>query len=231
MASRYELNHQHRGLDVDGSPILENPKFGDVKGGNYTEFETNGTMIAKGAATCFKDVNRSIQTGRVSSSNAPTWTTFVGNLSLYRFAVNDYIQIAPFELDHDWKQPSTLEFHLHWATNGTDISDRFVKWEIEYTFANSQNSGGTPTVFSTPTIITVETKIPANTPDRTHIYSSIGTLLPSTSIIGCQIITRLRRIASTGTAPTSNPFAIEQGIHYEVDTIGSKSRMHKYEED
>ena len=126
MATRNELNHQHSGIDVDGSPVLANPKFGDVKGGDYTEFQTDGTMIAKGAATCFKDVNTSIQTGRTGASNAPTWATFVGNLFLYSFAVNDYIQIAPFEIMHDWKQPSPIEFHLHWATNGTDTTDRYV---------------------------------------------------------------------------------------------------------
>lgn len=229
MATRYELNHRHRGLDVDGSPVLDYPKkFGNVKGGDYTEFQPDGTMIAKGAATCYNDVNTSIQTGRTGASNAPTWATFVGNISLYMFAVNDYIQIAPFELMHDWKQPSPIEFHLHWATGGTDTTDRYVRWEIEYTFANQLGGGGTPTVFGTPTIVTVETKIPANTPARTHMYSSVGTLFPATSIIGCQILTRLRRIASTGTAPTSNPFAIQQGIHYEVDTIGSKGLMNKY---
>lgn len=229
MATKYENEHQHRGIDVDGSPVLENPKFGDVDGGNYSEIQTDGTYFAHGKGTCFKDINTSIQTGRVSASNAPTWAVFRGSIYQYQFAINDYIQIAPFEMMHDWLQPSPIEFHLHWATGGTDTTDRFVRWEIEYTFSNTLDDGGIPTAFPATTIVSAETKIPANTADRTHMYTSITTCFSPTSIIGCQILTRLRRITATGgSAPSSNPFAIQQGLHYEVDSLGSKSYMSKY---
>ena len=39
---------------------------------------------------------------------------------------------------------------------------------------------------------------------------------------------RIRRIAEdTGTAPTADPFVLDVGIHYEIDTVGSRERASK----
>lgn len=220
------LTHQHDG--EDGSSILANPKFGDVAGGNYTEFGTDGGMRSHGGAARYDDINTSIVSGMVAASNAPTWAAFVGNLNQYQFAVNDYIHLSTEEITHEWEEGSEIEPHLHWATGGLDSTDRYVKWEIEFSIASTRSSGGSTKSFSSTTVLTVETLIPANTPSRTHMYSSFGAVSIPGEKVGLCVISRIRRLASAGTAPSANPFALQQGIHISKDTLGSRGRLEKY---
>ncbi|KKL10333.1 hypothetical protein LCGC14_2556920, partial [marine sediment metagenome] len=51
----------------------------------------------------------------------------------------------------------------------------------------------------------------------------IGDDTTSNFVQGAIIKGRIRRIASTGTEPTSDPFLTEVGIHIESDTIGTRT--------
>jgi hypothetical protein len=199
-------------------------RFGDAT--NYTGFEADGTMVAHGTATTYNDIQFAISSGKVAAANAPTWTAFVGNLYEYAFALNDYIDCGSQEVPHGYLEGSDMEIHVHWATNGLDTTDRFVRWQIEYTIANMA-SVAPFSVFTSTTTVFADTTIPANTTSRSHIYTSIATI-PGTGIkIGAQIKLRIRRLAASSTAPTSNPFALQVGIHYQQDTIGSRTATSK----
>ena len=64
-------------------------------------------------------------------ATAPTLTTFIGNIEQYTFDnTNDYV-IGATELTHSYKEGTDISAHLHWATNGLDITDRTVKWRLE----------------------------------------------------------------------------------------------------
>ena len=158
--------------------------------------------------------------GKTGTSNVPTWQSFVGNLTAYGFAVDDYLE-STAELLHSYKEGTALEIHIHWATNGLDVDARAVKWEVEYTIAN-ENTG----VFTTNTLLTGQTTIAANTADRTHLDTSMSATIAGTGRkIGDVILFRVRRIAATGglSAPSANPFGLNLGIHYEKDTLGSRA--------
>lgn len=143
-----------------------------------------------------------------TGTNVPTLTTFSGNIKQYTFAVNDEI-FGTSEVTHLYKEGTNLMPHIHWATNGTNTTNRYVKWELEYSWAN-RNS---PTAFTSPTVISIEALIPANTTALTH-YSSQLLEIDGTNIkIGAYLCWRVRRITSTGTAPTNNPFGLAFGIH------------------
>jgi hypothetical protein len=150
-------------------------------------------------------------------------TTFKGNIKRYTFAVNDYLPLTDAEVMHSYKEGSNLEFHIHWATNGLEGTDAYVKWEIEYTYANQDPGDGVGDAFQTPTVITAEQLIPANTPDRTNMYTLVGTLIDASLNFGATVSVRIRRIASTGTAPAADPFGLMVGIHIEQDTMGSRT--------
>ena len=175
----------------------------------------------------FDDVNASISSGKVGASNSPSWSSFIGNLYEYTFAVNDYIDLGAVELPHSYKEGSNFEIHVHSATNGLDVTDRGIKWEIEYAIQNDNYSAGIGTAWSAATVVSAETTIPANTPNRSGVYTSVATITGTGIKMGAHIKMRLRRIASTGTAPTNNPFAIQVGIHYELDTLGSRTTTAK----
>lgn len=187
-----------------------------------TSFEADGTMVFNGAATVFDDLPPiPLLSQRVGGANNPTLTVFKGNIQLLTFAINDYVYFN-YEILHGYREGSNLSAHIHWATQGTDITDRYVKWEVEFTIANAKIVAPFDSLFPTETIVTAETIIPANTGSIAHIIASFGSVAGIGLKIGAYICGRIRRIAASSTAPTSNPFGITLGFHYEQDTGGSR---------
>ena len=210
---------------INGKVSKAGDTIGDFAGGDYTHIEADGTIKFNGAATVFNDLQFSISSGKVSAVNAPTWSTFKNNLSEYTFAVNDFIDCGAQEIPHSYKSGSDMDIHVHWSNNGVDGTDRAVKWEIEYTIANYTTP--TPTAFPTTTVVSAETTIPAGTTSISHFKTFVGTISGTGLTYGASIKLRLRRIASAGTAPASDPFALQVGIHVEEDTIGSRTATSK----
>lgn len=197
-------------------------KFGNIREGNYSEFEDDGTYKMVGDATVWNDLPPStLSVQKLGGAGAdPLLAAFVGNTQQYTFAVNDLVPAVETEVLHEYKEGTNLSIHLHWATNGVDGTDRAVKWQVEYTFANGSSSG--TYAFPSTTTASAEITIPANTTDRTHFISNIGTVNGSSLKIGAYIITAVSRIASAGTAPSNNPFCLALGYHAEQDTLGSR---------
>ena len=176
-------------------------------------------LTLKDKAVVYEDVNTSVASGKTGGANTPTWSSFTTNTSAYTFAVNDYIDLATIEVPHCAKEGDTLFVHLHMANNGVDVTARAVKYEIFYTYALPDN--GTQQ-FSTESSISYEQTIPANTPDKSAFYIPVGIIYDANMKVGTQIKMRLKRIASTGTAPTNNPFLGQVGVHYKKDSEGSR---------
>lgn len=196
--------------------------FGSVT--NYTELATDGSLTMYGDATVFQDVNTGFAGAKVPAVNNPTWTTFIGNINAYTFAVSDYVDVEALEVPHGWKEGTAIEIHIHWATNGNnDATVRGVKWEVEYTWANMLSAGGT-TAFGSIAAVSNETSIAASEPTLTHKYTSVLSFTPVGGKVGMYIKLRIKRIASvTNTAPASNPFGLAVGIHCELCRIGSRT--------
>lgn len=162
---------------------------------------------------------------RVPAANAPTWTPFVGNLNRFTFGINDLLEVDSETL-HGYSESSGAFWHIHWATNGIDGTARQVNWEIEYTIANAEDAV-IGDVFPAPTIINLEATIPANTPDRSHIFTGIGEIDMTGIVIGAYIVARVRRIAAAGTDPSNDPFGIAVGIHQLNNSLGSRQEFIK----
>lgn len=208
----------------EATSIAKGLKYGGTST-DYTEFEADGTLKMNGSATVWNDWNLSRDFTATAGAGVPTRNTLVGNIVKDQFAVNDALQYMSTELLHDWKEGSDMQIHIHWATGGlNDTTVRGVKWEVEYTVCNPLESGVSPTVFTAAATQSLEVSIPAAQPDRTHRVSTIYTIPGSTLKIGAQLLMRLKRIASvTNPAPAADPFVISFGVHFEADTLGSRS--------
>ena len=188
--------------------------------GDYTTIEPDGTIKFNGAATVWGDIDFPILI-RTTGAGIPTLSTFNGNLQMPQWAVNDFNQCESQEFVHEWKEGSTCYFHLHLNTNGLDATNRYVKFEIEYAY--SANG-----VWQFPAVVTTaDILIPANTANKTQIIMPLFNFTPSTSKIGDHVIARLKRVASTGLAPTNNPFIPMLQMHIEKDTFGSRNMTTK----
>jgi hypothetical protein len=160
---------------------------------------------------------------KTTGAGKPTLASFSGNINQWTMAVNDITELRPTELKHDWKEGTEIEIHVHWASNGVDGTNRGVKWEIDYTWSNGAMHATAPTAFAAKTTLSVETQIPANTPDKTYFYTSVVSFTPATGKIGAGLLMSLKRIASViDPTPANSPWVIMVGVHYQINTIGSR---------
>ncbi|KKK66175.1 hypothetical protein LCGC14_2966720, partial [marine sediment metagenome] len=195
-------------------------------GTNEIQISATGDMLFVGTATVFNDIVISLSAARVPAANAPTWSNFISNLNAYTYGLNDFQEFTS-EIDHSYKEGSTIEFHVHGATNGLEGVDKTIKFEIEYELIDNQTSGDFGDVYTGTTIINGEIIIPASTADKTSWVVNVGTDASGNFLQSSTLKGRVRRIASTGTEPASDPFVIQVGIHIEEDTVGSRTVLAK----
>lgn len=148
-----------------------------------------------------------------TGAGKPTYSTWNTDYDALTWNVNDKASTEYQEFFHRGKENQSGSVHLHCVTNGSDSTDRYIKWEVKVTWAPLDS------VFPASTTLTVETLIPANTPANTHLILSMGTILLTK--IATHIKMSIKRIASTGTAPSWNPICEQAHIHVLCDSAGS----------
>lgn len=157
-------------------------------------------------------------------STAPTLATFVTDVEQFTFdATNDYV-IGTTEIPHNWKEGTVIYPHIHWATNGTNATDRGVQWQLKWTVGDGMET------FSSQITSVIDVTIPLATADRYHFISEFGTTMNGANLkIGAIICWRLDRIATAHAngGPANDPFALSIGFHGEMDTVGSRQRFIK----
>jgi hypothetical protein len=160
---------------------------------------------------------------RTTGTGIPTLTAINGNITMPEWAVNDYNVCESEEFIHEWKEGSPCYWHIHLTTNGSDVDDRYVRFELEYGY----NDGNGTTWTFPSTVDSGDLLIPAGTADKTMLILSIGNFTPTNAKIAGHIVARLKRIASSGTAPTNNPWIPMLQMHIEKDTMGSRQMTSK----
>jgi hypothetical protein len=211
-------------VGVSDTQTLTNKKFGGVS--DYSSFEADGTLLFTGAATVWDDLPPIPIINSRTGSTAPDLAIFIGTIQQFTFQVNDFVYGA-YELVHGYKTGSEIDIHIHWAMNGTYVTDRAVKWQVEYSVVNLKAAAPFNNPFPATTTVSAEQVIPANSSDRCHVITEIGHIPGGSIAMGAYIVWKLTRIAAAGTAPSAEPFALAIGFHVEMDTVGSRSELVK----
>ena len=154
---------------------------------------------------------------RTTGTGIPSLTTLQGNVTAPQWEVNDYNVCEGQELIHGWKEGSTVYWHVHFITNGSDGTNRYVKWTVEWFWVNINGVLSDTITTTSPDIL-----IPANTTSKTMFIGSIGSYTLTNARIGGHVFARLTRVAASGTAPSNNPWCSMLQMHVEVDTLGSQ---------
>ena len=76
-------------------------------------------------------------------------------------------------------------------------------------------------VFPATTTVSLETTIPAGTTSKTNKYISIGTISGTGLESGDSVKMQLKRIASSGTEPSNDPFVLMVGFHLRQEKLGT----------
>ena len=173
----------------------------------------------------FNDLPPAPIVGARLGSTAPTIATFVSDIEQYTFdASNDYI-IGASEVIHWYDEGTDIEAHVHWNSNGSEVGDTYVNFQLKYSLLHVGAAAG-----AQQTITTGDTVIAGGTADRFGFMTPFTDLIDgSTLTIGDYIVFRFERIALTGGGadPAADPFVIAVGFHAEGDSTGSLTRYTK----
>lgn len=193
------------GLSDDSSVIDETgiKSFGDAR-----KWDDVGNIN-------FVNIRPSVAAG--SPSLNPTGIGF----SAPQFAPGDSMEGAT-ELFHKFVNGDSSEYHFHYWTGGTDVTQRYTMWTA--TFWSFNNSDSVTYLFSS----TIEDTIPANTRTMQQRTKTFGRQATPSLNIGAIIVGKIKReTALGGAAPTANPFGAILGVHRRVDSFGSASTYTK----
>jgi len=196
---------------------LNNIKFGDAS--NYSTFEADGTLLMVGNATVWDDVRVSLVT-RGSGGVNPLFSQIQGTLYAYKFSgTADNEIFFEVQMPHGWKEGTTIYPHVHWASNGTSKGN--VTWGLDYEWQNINGtfSGTTSNIF---------TSVAAVGTAKNQQITDIGAngITEADKKISSMILCRLYR-AGNSDANNDECFLLAFDIHYEVNTLGSRTTLVK----
>lgn len=186
-------------------------KIGDITGGNYTEIETDGTLVFVGDATVWEDANIDLSPLQ-SGGSAPGFTNVASTgIRCRSFAVNEEVD-GSLEIPHSYKLGSNMTAHIHFITETAPTGTDHVKWQLKYAIVNKDGI-----VSSSATIDTGD--IAVDTQNKR--YDANFTTLITNDALGGQLIFNLKRIAAAGDAYAGELQTLTFGFHYESDMGGS----------
>lgn len=125
-----------------------------------------------------------------------------------------------FEIQHDYKEGTDISFHIHWQGKAAPSGTDYVQWELTYTIARF---GAT---LDAATTIVIETPIDTQYEMITSVFPIISGTTGGNNggpiQMGDQFLMKIERIAAAGDAYSGDALVMTAGLHYEVDTMGSR---------
>jgi len=192
-------------------------RFGDVPGGNYSEFEANGVLAMYGTARVWDDIlipAMILRAGAPAPDIIPVLPA-PSNVRGWGFdgGVTTEMLEGGQEMTHDYVQGTDIVPHVHWSP--TDNGGGNVKWQLEISWTNDGAVSLAPT-----TISSVQATGGAA---WRHNRADFPALAGAGKLIGSYLDFRLFR-DPTDAQDTYGSDAWLRGIgfHYQKDTVGSR---------
>jgi hypothetical protein len=185
---------------------------------NYTEFESDGTMVANGTATTWEDLR--FPATAINPAGAPSAMVFdTTNIGFTAGAGGTQVIAIIGQMPHSWKVGSDIHPHIHWEPITTNTGD--VLWRLEYKWTNIGDTE--PANFTTVDVL--------DAGDGTalkHQLASFTALSGAGKTLSSILSMKISRIGGDGTDTfTGDALLKEFDIHYESDTLGSRSELSK----
>lgn len=195
--------------------------FGDVDNGNYSGFESDGTLKFVGNGTVWKDENAGGVSLTKANSNQPDLITINGtNILTYAFdGVNSLEELHwNVEIQHDYKEGTDLWPHMHFYPTTTGAGN--VKFFLEYYI---KESGNTPVQGTTSFVLA------AGGVAWEELRINFDDVIDGTNLsIADQAHFRVYRDPNDVEDTYGDDVAIATlGYHYEIDTVGSRGIVTK----
>jgi len=125
------------------------------------------------------------------------------------------------EVPHEYKEGTDLSFHIHFNISAAPTGTDNVQWQLTYTISRNGETLDAPRVINTPDV-PVDTQYQAYLGICPNISGTTGGVNGGSIEIGDQFLFSLERVAATGDAFAGDALVETAGIHYQVDTMGSR---------
>ncbi len=204
---------------LDTAGAIPTAKFGGVN--DHTEFEEDGTLVARGSATLWDDLTGSLIARRLESTS--------GRLQ-YDYSENAIIMqdngtlgntadslIFNFQKPHGAKVDSEMRLHIHWE----QTSNEAIVFDGRYRIQN--NNAAKTTTWTTFQATMANNVFPYVSGTLNQITSLVAVDM-STSSISCTIEFQLARTDDVG---NDDILAIFVDAHIERDNNGSREEYVK----
>lgn len=198
-------------LQVDGTVYLGGPV-------NATTIESDGTIYFSGTSTVWDDL---VMPASALSLGATAADVCVVNGTLRALCFDNIVDQSVdggTQWSHSMKPNSTVSPHIHWGPSGTGGGN--VLWSLAWSCSNingTQNLG-TGTVLAN-----------AGTTAHKHMITELPDI--DTSLYGGLSAVCLWNLSRTASSATDTYGADAElysfDIHYEIDTIGSRTKLSK----
>ena len=120
------------------------------------------------------------------------------------------------QLPHSYKEGTDIVPHIHWMPSTTNTGT--VSWRLEYAWVNNlETQPGLTTVDITPTPNGTANKLQLNT---------FGAISKANAEISSMLTIKLSRLGNTD-AFTGNAILKEFDVHFQINTLGSRSEYIK----
>jgi hypothetical protein len=144
--------------------------------------------------------------------SVPNFSVFQNGVYQLLFINNQSDEVyGSFEIPHDYKEETDLQPHIHWSPNSTNTGN--CVWNFEYTIADASTTFGATTT-------TTITQAGSGTINQHQLANTAAVISGSGIKVGAICVFRLAR--PTGDAFTGDAFLHSVGVHYQIDTIGSR---------
>lgn len=193
-----------------------------TKGSELTHAELDGNFedLDLRTAEGWSDMLAPLLNAGIPNQNAPTLAVFGPSPSQYQaytFAVNDYVFVQPFHVNHDIKPNGQAYIHVHWSTNG--VSTNTVKWE----FAVMRALGHDQANFGAVTTLTVE-QAASGTAWRHMVAEVDATQTLTLTEPDELILVVLKRVTNGATDNSNSVYGLMVDLHYQTDRRSTPNR-------
>jgi len=213
-------------VPTDTLEVLGTARFGDDT--NQTYIESDGTVRFDGTATVWKDINMGAAVLSRPAASQPTEGNFLDEgggdtgITTLAYAIGEKAS-GSVEMQHDYKEGSNITFHVHWQgiaapAGGTDN----VQWRLTYVFFRDGTTLDAATIIDT-TDTAIDTQYKCYTSRFAAIDCSTAGNNGSGVTIEDQFIFTLERVAATSDDYAGDALVATVGVHYEQDTVGSRT--------
>jgi len=196
---------------------------------NYTEFESDGTMVARGSASTWRDELQSLASARLLSPAGdivlnPSEASITFKSSA-RYPTD--FAMVNHQINHDWELGTNIHPHLHWWQTSVATPN----WMIEYRWqkqGSAKTTGWTPIPWSSNFVVWTAgtlnqiTEFPPIVPPVG--YGEVSDIL---QFLIYRDVTNVNFLFAGAEVGPVDQDAVNFDSHIETDTLGSRTEYTK----